>query len=65
MTCDSCVTKLKNSLGSVDGINNLDVNLEQKTVVVETTLPSSIVQSKIESTGLIAVLKGYGTQLGK
>jgi len=62
MTCDSCVSKIRNALGTADGITNLEINLEQKTVVVETTLPSSIVQSHIE-TGMRAILKGYGSQL--
>ncbi|KAG8293877.1 copper chaperone for superoxide dismutase [Homalodisca vitripennis] len=64
MTCQSCVSKIKNSLVSVDGVDNVDVDLQQKTVVVDTSLPSSVIQSHIESTGLRAILRGYGFQSG-
>lgn len=64
MTCQSCVNKISNALDGVDGITNVDINLDKQTVLVDTSLPSTVVKSHIESTGLIAVLKGYGLQSG-
>ncbi|KDR15674.1 copper chaperone for superoxide dismutase [Zootermopsis nevadensis] len=60
MTCQKCVNKIRDSLNNVKGIENIDISLEKETVIVETSLPSSEVQQKIESTGRRAVLKGYG-----
>ncbi|XP_025602500.2 copper chaperone for superoxide dismutase isoform X2 [Athalia rosae] len=60
MTCDKCVQAVKSSLSNVDGIENIDVSLENGTVIVNTTLPYSLIQEKIENSGRRAVLKGYG-----
>ncbi|XP_069680746.1 copper chaperone for superoxide dismutase isoform X1 [Periplaneta americana] len=60
MTCQKCVTNIRDALSGVDGIDSVDISLGNETVIVETTLPSSEIQQKIESTGRRAVLKGYG-----
>ncbi|XP_043462972.1 copper chaperone for superoxide dismutase isoform X2 [Leptopilina heterotoma] len=60
MTCQNCVNKVKSTLTNVEGIKNVDISLERGTVVVETDLPYSLIQEKIESTGKKAVFKGYG-----
>ncbi|XP_023706522.1 copper chaperone for superoxide dismutase isoform X1 [Cryptotermes secundus] len=60
MTCQKCVNKIRESLSNVKGIESIDISLDNETVIVETSLPSSEVQEKIESTGRRAVLKGYG-----
>lgn len=65
MTCQNCVNSVKNSLSNVEGINNVDISLERGTVVVDTNLPNSLIQEKIESTGKKAVFKGYGGKYQK
>jgi len=60
MSCQNCVDKIRESLGSLEGIERVDISLAKETVIVETSLPSAVVQKKIESTGRRAVLKGYG-----
>ena len=60
MTCQNCINAVKNSLSNVEGIKDVDISLERGTVVVDTSLPYSLVQEKIESTGKKAILKGYG-----
>ena len=60
MTCDSCVNSIKNALSNLEGVNNYQVLLENNSVIVDTTLPHSVIQETIEKTGRKAVLKGYG-----
>ncbi|XP_015111150.1 copper chaperone for superoxide dismutase isoform X2 [Diachasma alloeum] len=60
MTCQNCVKKVEESLGELKGIQDVDVSLERGTVVLQTHLPYSVIQEKIESVGKRAVLKGYG-----
>lgn len=60
MTCQKCVNAIQSSLSGLKGVDNVDVSLERGTVVVDTSLPCSLIQEKIESSGRRAVLKGYG-----
>nr|XP_046479955.1 copper chaperone for superoxide dismutase isoform X2 [Neodiprion pinetum] len=60
MTCEKCVQAVRNSLSNVEGIQNVQISLEDGTVVVDSTVPYSVVQEKIENSGRRAVLKGYG-----
>jgi len=60
MTCQKCVKAISESIADLEGIRNVDISLERGTVIVETNLPYSIIQEKIEKTGRQAVLKGYG-----
>ncbi|XP_053987911.1 copper chaperone for superoxide dismutase isoform X3 [Hylaeus anthracinus] len=60
MTCQKCVDAVRNSLTGINGIENIDVSLEKGNVVIETNLPASVIQEKIEQSGKKAVLKGYG-----
>ena len=60
MTCQKCVDSINNSLTKADGIKNVEVFLDQGSVIVETNLPHTKVQELIENTGRKAVLKGYG-----
>lgn len=60
ITCEKCVESVRNSLTSVKGIKNVDVSLKTGSVIVETSLPYSVVQEQIEKVGKKAVLKGYG-----
>lgn len=63
MTCQECVNKIRESLSNVKGIETVNISLDNETVIIETSLPSSEVQKKIESTGRRAVLKGYGGEV--
>ncbi|KOC67190.1 Copper chaperone for superoxide dismutase [Habropoda laboriosa] len=60
MTCQKCVDSVRNSLTGINGIESIDISLEKGNVVIETNLPYSIIQEKIEQSGRQAVLKGYG-----
>ena len=60
MTCQKCVNAVENSLVGLNGVNNVNVSLERGTVIVDTSLPYSLIQEKIENSGRRAVLKGYG-----
>lgn len=60
MTCQKCVDLVRNTLTGIDGIENIDISLENNNVIVETNLPYFIIQEKIEQSGKKAVLKGYG-----
>lgn len=60
MTCQKCVNAIRESIANIEGIQNIDISLEHGTVVVETNLPYSVIQERIEKTGRQAVLKGYG-----
>lgn len=59
MTCDSCVDKVQKALKDVPGVNNVEINLEKQSVVVDTSLPTLDVQKKLESTGKKVVVRGY------
>ncbi|XP_064623590.1 copper chaperone for superoxide dismutase-like isoform X2 [Lineus longissimus] len=65
MTCQSCVTAIRNSLEGQDGIQSFSIDLPTETVVVETSLPSQVIQDIMETTGRRAVLKGMGNTLGQ
>lgn len=64
MKCPSCAEKIKASLKDVEGVTGFEVSFEKGTVLVESSLPSSVIQQKLESNGNTAVLKGYGGKLG-
>lgn len=58
---DSSVAKLlEKSLSGTDGIDSVRIYPKSDTVVIKSSLPISILQEKIESTGQRAVVKGYG-----
>ena len=44
------------------GIKNVYVNLSDEIVLVESSLPSSVVQQRLEDTGRLVVFRGYGGQ---
>jgi len=60
MTCEKCVDAISKSLADLEGIRNVDISLERGTVILETNLPFSVIQERIERTRRQAVLKGYG-----
>ncbi|ERL96145.1 hypothetical protein D910_01172, partial [Dendroctonus ponderosae] len=59
MTCESCVKAVKQSLQNVPGVNDVEVNLKEGSVVVDSILPTLEVQKKLESTGRPVAIKGY------
>ncbi|XP_051820920.1 copper chaperone for superoxide dismutase [Antechinus flavipes] len=63
MSCQSCVDRVRASLRGVAGIQGMEVQLENQSVLVTTTLPSQEVQDLLESTGCQAVLKGMGSHM--
>jgi copper chaperone CopZ len=65
MTCQNCVDSIRNVLLKVDGINNVQISLDQNSVIVDTNLSHLKIQEIIEDTGRKAVLKGYGGRLIK
>lgn len=44
------------------GISNVFIDISNELVLVDTTLPSSSVQSLLESTGKLVVFRGFGGQ---
>ncbi|NMC57505.1 MAG: copper chaperone CopZ [Eubacteriaceae bacterium] len=54
MSCMHCVNAIKNSVGALDGINTVDVDLEAKTVTVEydeAKTPLERIKEEIEEQG--------------
>ncbi|XP_058518742.1 copper chaperone for superoxide dismutase isoform X1 [Ochotona princeps] len=62
MTCQSCVDAVRKSLQGVAGVQDVEVQLENQMVLVQTSLPSQEVQALLEATGRQAVLKGMGSK---
>lgn len=60
MTCGNCVKAVEQAMDNVEGIKNVDINLEQGSVVVDTTLPADEVLRQLRKSGKQVVLKGYG-----
>lgn len=60
MTCERCIDAISKSIADLSDIRNVDISLERGTVTLETSLPYSVVQERIEITGRQAVLKGFG-----
>uniref|UniRef100_A0A6I8SCW4 Superoxide dismutase copper chaperone n=1 Tax=Xenopus tropicalis TaxID=8364 RepID=A0A6I8SCW4_XENTR len=61
ITCESCVRALKKALQDVKGVKEFSINMESKSVLVETTLLAEEVHKLLETTGRKAVLMGMGT----
>ncbi|XP_011501262.1 PREDICTED: copper chaperone for superoxide dismutase [Ceratosolen solmsi marchali] len=60
MECQKCVDSVRNALHKVEGIRNVQVSLDQNSVIIDTNLSHLKIQEIIENTGKKAVLKGYG-----
>ncbi|KAJ2882028.1 copper chaperone [Coemansia aciculifera] len=64
MTCQSCVDDINGVLGTVPGVDKIDISLDDKQVMVEgTATPSSILKA-IKDTGRSAVVRGTGSSSG-
>nr|CAD7267840.1 unnamed protein product [Timema shepardi] len=64
MSCGKCEEKVRGCLSALEGVKVSQVSLEKQSVVVETNQPSTIVLDCIRATGLRAVMKGYGGDVG-
>uniref|UniRef100_T1J9L3 Extracellular superoxide dismutase [Cu-Zn] n=1 Tax=Strigamia maritima TaxID=126957 RepID=T1J9L3_STRMM len=64
MTCQNCVDSIERVLSKVPEIKNISINLKNEQVIVETSLSVAETQNLIESSGLKAVFKGFGTAGG-
>lgn len=64
MTCGECVNAVEKCLQSVPEIKSFDVNLQNNSVIIDTTLGVEEVKKKLESTGRKVVVKGAGGQAG-
>lgn len=60
MTCGSCVAAVKKSLENVPGINDVVVDLEKNSVIVDSSLSTLEVQKKLEESGRKVAVRGFG-----
>ena len=58
MTCQKCVDSTETVLKNVVGVTKFNVDLDKQSVVVTSSLPTSEIQSILESTGKRAVVLG-------
>lgn len=42
MTCNHCVNKIKQFVGEIEGVTNIDINLDTKIIKVDFNAPASI-----------------------
>lgn len=64
MTCDSCVQSVQKALSQFDGIENLDISLETRQVVVTGTVPTSAMVRAIRASGLRVAVAGKSSASG-
>ncbi|KAJ9103922.1 hypothetical protein QFC21_002385 [Naganishia friedmannii] len=64
MTCQSCVSAVKNALASIDGIEKYDIDLEHKQVVITGRTAPSILCKALKDTGRQVLVRGSGTASG-
>ncbi|KAI8081448.1 heavy metal-associated domain-containing protein [Halteromyces radiatus] len=51
MACSGCSNAVKRALTKLEGVDNIDIDLEKQTVVVDTNLPRESVLETIKKTG--------------
>ncbi|KAH8922493.1 Cu,Zn superoxide dismutase-like protein [Atractiella rhizophila] len=62
MTCESCVQDCQRALSTLgDSIVSVDINLEQKTILVIGTAPPSKISKVLKETGRQVIVRGTGT----
>ncbi|XP_013790588.2 copper chaperone for superoxide dismutase-like [Limulus polyphemus] len=64
LSSECCGKAVQKKLEELDGIHQVEIDVEKETVVLETTLASSQIIQALELSGRRAVFKGYGTTLG-
>jgi len=60
MTCGSCENAVRESLQHIRGIENVEIDVQKQSVVIMTIQPADTIQKAIETTGMLAVLRGQG-----
>lgn len=60
MHCQSCVDSVKEALGTLNGLEDVKVDLPTETVTVIGALPPSEIVKKIQETGRDAIIRGTG-----
>lgn len=59
MSCNSCVEAVKKSLQNINGIKEVNIDLQKQSVVVESNLPTIEILKLIEGTGKKVAVTGY------
>lgn len=65
MTCQSCVSAVKNALKPIEGIESYDIDLQNKQVVVTGRAAPSVLCKALKDTGRQVLVRGSGTASGK
>lgn len=60
MECQSCVESITKALQPLQGLNSFDINLKDKIVTTNGSLPPSQIVRAIQSTGKDAIIRGTG-----
>jgi len=56
------VDAVNKALNPIDGIESLDVNLQEKRVIVTGSTPPSLLLAALKSTGLTTIVRGQGSK---
>jgi len=64
MSCDGCVKTVKTALQKVPGVINVDIDLENQEVVIESTASSIDLLDALRETGKTVNISGQGEGLG-
>lgn len=59
MTCNSCVDSVKKCITNVEGIEDVQISLDEQRVVIKSNLPTLKLLKILESTGKRVAVKGY------
>ena len=51
MSCNHCVSHVKEALEALNGVNVLDVNLDNKNAIIETEVENNVIINAIEEEG--------------
>lgn len=51
ISCQKCASKIISTIGSLDGVSEVKVNLEQKEVVIESTLSWDLLRETLLDLG--------------
>lgn len=60
MTCQKCVDSISRTLAAVSGIERFDINLKDKSVVVEGTASPAATADALQDSGRTAIIRGLG-----
>ena len=60
LTCEDCIKDISQSLYKLNGIKNVEADLQSQLVSIEGTAAPSAIVAAIQSTGRDAILRGSG-----